>query len=153
MGTANFNFPQFVEYGKGTGFFGTLNKFMRKLDSTLVTMQSGEGNVSPELQNVRVPDNLALVATALPTWSNKSVRNATWSITNTSSQTVTVPAGTVVGTGLDLNPNELYSVAIMNEHLDENTVKVNDTGKSITFTADAEFPVGTTFVLVLEENM
>lgn len=29
----------------------------------------------------------------------------------------------------------------------------NDTGKSITFTADAEFPVGTTFILVLEENV
>lgn len=153
MSTTNFKFPQFPVFGNGSGFYGTLNKFMKRLDGILATMQSGEGNVSPELQNVKVPTNLTLSASALPTWSNKSVRNATWSVTNTGSAPLSIKAGTVIATGLDLAPNQLYSVAIMDEHLDENTMKVNDTGKSITFTADVEFPIGTSFVLVLEERV
>lgn len=153
MQTSKFKFPLMDYVPSGYGFYGMWNKFMKRLDSILDDIQSGKTIVEPELQNVTVPDNLTLTVSALPTWSNKSLRNGVWAVSNTST-VATVKAGTVIGTGLDLNANETYSVVIMGENLEENTISVNSTGKSITFTADATFPANdTVYVLIMEESM
>lgn len=154
MQTSKFEFPLLANTGSGTTFAGIWNKLMKRLDTILGDIQSGKTIVEPELQNVTVPDNLSLVASALPTWSNKSLRNGVWTVSNTGSTALSVSAGTVIGTGLDLIPNATYSVCFMGENLEENTVKVNDTGKSITLTADTAFPAGdTVYCLILEETV
>lgn len=147
--TKNLKLPQF-NTTEGKGLYSALNKAFRRIDNAF----GGEGVVQPELQNPTIPKNLTLKATALPTWSNKSLRNGIWSVSNTAASTLTISAGTVVSTGLDLAKNQLYSVVLMGENLEENTIKVNTTGKSITFTANVEIPANDTlYILVMEEKM
>lgn len=111
------------------------------------------GAAPSEQQPTVVTTFKRLAPHALPTWANGSLRNSTWHVNNTTEYSLT--AGTAFVTGLSLTPNKTYSVLIMQHDgtTSENTLSVNSTGKSLSFTATQTIKGGSFVVFILEEYL
>ena len=112
----------------------------------------------PVLQSLTVaPTFQGLSLRPLPCWENNGVctpRNAAWHINNT--RACTIKAGTAFATGATgatLKANASYSVVIMqgDSTINENTLAVDSTGKSLSFTAEQLIKAGNFTILICEE--
>lgn len=111
----------------------------------------------PILQTVTVvPTFQALSPHPLPCWQQNDVctlRNSTWRINNTAAYTI--KAGRAFVTGANLKANTFYSAIIMqgDGSTNENTLAVNSTGKSLSFTAEQAVKAASFVVFVCEEAL
>lgn len=111
----------------------------------------------PVLQSLTiVPTFQAFAPHPLPCWQNNGIctpRNAAWHIDNTAAYTI--KAGTAFATGATLKANASYSVVIMqcDGTINENTLSVNSTGKSLSFTAEQLIKAGSFTILICEESL
>lgn len=111
----------------------------------------------PTQQNLTVVPTLhALAPHPLPCWEKEGVctpRNSAWHINNTAAYTIN--AGTVFATGASLKANTSYSVVIMQGDggISENTLAVDSTGKSLSFTADQPIKAASFVVFICEEYL
>lgn len=125
-------------------------------DSGAVT-KLAEAAPKPMLQNLTAVSTFqALSPHLLPCWENNGVctlRNAAWCINNT--EACTIKAGTAFATGANLKANESYSVVIMQGDgtINENTLSVNSTGKSLSFTAEQLIKAGSFVIFICEESL
>lgn len=108
----------------------------------------------PILQTLTVvPAFQALSPHPLPCWQQNDVctlRNSTWRINNTAAYTI--KAGTAFVTGANLKANTSYSTIIMQDDgsINENTLAVNSTGKSLSFTAEQAVKAANFVVFICE---
>lgn len=119
--------------------------------------------LSPNNAHVPTQQNLTVVSTfsalaphPLPCWAKNGVctpRNSAWRINNTAAYTIN--AGTAFATGADLKANTSYSVVVMqgDGSTNENTLVVNSTGKSLSFTADQPIKAASFVVFICEEYL
>lgn len=126
-------------------------------------LKSGIGNTLvsstpvPILQTLTVvPTFQALLPHPLPCWQQNGVytlRNSAWHVNNTAAYTV--KAGTAFVTGANLKANTSYSVVIMqgDGSISENTLAVNSTGKSLSFTAEQPIKAASFVVFICEEAL
>lgn len=111
--------------------------------------------VMPTQQAVTVVSTFqALAPHPLPCWKSNGVytlRNAAWHINNTADYTI--KAGTAFATGMSLKPNTSHSVVVMlgDGTTRENTLAVNSTGKSLSFTADQSVTAASFIIFICEE--
>lgn len=109
----------------------------------------------PILQTLTVvPAFQALSPHPLPCWQQNGVctpRNSAWHINNTAAYTI--KAGTAFVTDASLKANTSYSVVIMQGDgtISENTLAVNSTGKSLSFTAEQAIKAASFVVFICEE--
>lgn len=110
---------------------------------------------APILQTLAVaPAFQALSPHPLPCWRQNGVctpRNSAWRIDNTAAHTI--KAGTAFVTGASLKADTSYSVVIMQGDgtISENTLAVNSTGKSLSFTAEQAIKAASFVVFICEE--
>lgn len=111
------------------------------------------GTAPSEQQPTVVTTFKSLAPHVLPTWTNGSIRNSAWHVNNTTAYSMN--AGTAFVTGLSLMPNKTYSVLVMQHDgtTSENTLAVNSTGKSLSFTATQAIKGGSFVVFILEEYL
>lgn len=119
--------------------------------------------LSPNNAHVPTQQNLTVVSTfqalaphPLPCWEKNGIctlRNSAWHINNTAAYTV--KAGTAFATDADLKANTSYSVVVMqgDGSISENTLVVNSTGKSLSFTADQAIKAASFVVFICEEYL
>lgn len=119
--------------------------------------------LSPNNAHVPTQQNLTVVSTfsalaphPLPCWAKNGVctpRNCAWHINNTAAYTIN--AGTAFATGADLKASTSYSVVIMqgDGSTNENTLVVNSTGKSLSFTADQAIKAASFVIYICEEYL
>ena len=111
----------------------------------------------PVLQNLTIVSTFkAFAPHPLPCWQNNGVctpRNAAWHINNT--EAYTIKAGTAFATGATLKANASYSVVIMQGDgtINENTLSVNNTGKSLSFTAEQPIKAGSFVIFICDESL
>ena len=111
----------------------------------------------PVLQNLTIaPTFKAFAPHPLPCWQNNGVctpRNAAWRIDNT--EACTIKAGTAFATGATLKANASYSVVIMQGDgtINGNTLSVNNTGKSLSFTAEQPIKAGGFVIFICDEGL
>lgn len=123
-------------------------------DSGLESMAAAP---KPVLQNLTiVPTFQAFAPHPLPCWQTNGVctlRNATWHINNTAAYTI--KAGTAFATGATLKANASYSVMIMQGDgtINDNTLSVNSTGKSLSFTAEQPIKAGSFVIFICDESL
>lgn len=103
-----------------------------------------------------VPAFPALSPHPLPCWQQNGVctpRNSAWHINNTAAYTI--KAGTAFVTGASLKANTSYSVVIMHGDgtISENTLAVNSTGTSLSFTAEQAIKAASFVVFISEEAL
>lgn len=109
----------------------------------------------PILQTLTaVPEFQALSPNPLPCWQQNGVctpRNSAWCINNTTAYTI--KAGAAFITDASLKANTSYSVVIMQGDgtISENTLAVNSTGKSLSFTAEQAIKAASFVVFICEE--
>ena len=109
----------------------------------------------PILQTLTVvPTFQALSPRPLPCWQQNGVctpRNSAWHINNTAAYTI--KAGTAFVTDASLKANTSYSVVIMQGDgtISKNTLAVNSTGKSLSFTAEQAIKAASFTVFICEE--
>lgn len=109
-------------------------------------------SIAPDVQTPTIPSITQLASVSMspiPVWTNGSLRNGLMTITN-GDPAKSLPAGTAFATDLDLAPNKSYSVCSLGG--EENTIQVNSTGKSLSFTADFLLPDTATVVLAICEE-
>ena len=105
--------------------------------------------VMPTQQAVSVVSAFqALAPHPLPCWKSNGVytlRNAAWHINNTAAYTIKA--------GMSLKPNTSHSVVVMlgDGTTCENTLAVNSTGKSLSFTADQSVTAASFIIFICEE--
>lgn len=119
--------------------------------------------LSPNNMHVPTQQNLTVVSTfsalaphPLPCWEKDGVctpRNSVWYINNTAAYTIN--AGTVFATGASLKANTSYSVVIMqwDGSINGNTLAVNSTGKSLSFSADQPIKAASFVVFICGEYL
>lgn len=111
----------------------------------------------PILQTLTVVQAFqALSPRPLPCWQQNDVctlRNSAWCINNTAAYTI--KAGTAFVTGANLKANTSYRTVIMqgDGSINENTLAVNSTGKSLSFTAEQAVKAASFVVFVCEEAL
>lgn len=111
----------------------------------------------PVVQTLTVaPRFQALSPRPLPCWRQNGVctpRNSAWRIDNTAA--CTVKAGTAFATGASLKADTSYSVVIMQGDgtISENTLAVDSTGKSLSFTAEQAIKAASFVVFICEEAL
>lgn len=114
----------------------------------------GQFAIFPDTQTPTIPSITQLAAVSMspiPAWSNGSLRNGLMTIANVD-PAKSLPAGTAFATDLNLAPNKLYRVCSLGG--EENTIQVDSTGKSLSFTDDFMLPDSATVVLaILEEDL
>lgn len=103
-----------------------------------------------------VPAFQALSPHPLPCWRQNDVctlRNSAWRVNNTAAYTI--KAGTAFVTGANLKADTRYSVVIMqgDGSANANTLAVNSTGKSLSFTAEQAVKAASFVVFVCEEAL
>lgn len=112
---------------------------------------------APILQTLAaVPAFQALSPHPLPCWRQNGVctlRNSTWLVDNTAAYTI--EAGAAFATGANLKANTSYSVVIVqgDGSANENTLAVDGTGKSLSFTAEQAVEAASFAVFVCEEAL
>lgn len=141
------------------GDIGALKQLVMDGDA----LKTGIGNTLvdsrpvPILQTLTVaPTFQALSPHPLPCWQQNDVctlRNSAWCINNTAAYTI--KAGTAFVTGANLKANTCYSAVIMqgDGSTNENTLAVNSTGKSLSFTAEQAVKASSFVVFVCEEAL
>lgn len=144
-----------------------LNALEQTASNALSLAQTNEGDIAAletgsthmlvaDTQTPTVPTNLAVSVGMIPVWHGGAdvlLRSAIVDVSATAETNLT--AGTVLCTGLALKANQTYAVWFLasDGSLTHNTLAVNDTGKSITLTADQAFKQGTTLMLVTENDI
>lgn len=103
-----------------------------------------------------VPAFQALSPHPLPCWRQNGVctpRNSAWRIDNTAAYAI--KAGTAFVTGASLKADTSYSVVIMHGDgtISENTLAVDSTGKSLSFTAEQAIKAASFVVFICEEAL
>lgn len=125
--------------------------FVRALKELMTGTTGGSAHL---LQKPTVPTTLTYLAVGdIPVHDDGMLRSGLVMMANKGADSATISAGTVVATGLDLKPSKQYACVIWTNVFQENTLKVNDTGKSITFTADISLPASKTCYLWIEETL
>lgn len=126
-------------------------------------IKTGIGNAPVDSRPVPILQTLTVVPTfqalsphPLPCWQQNDVctlRNSAWRINNTAAYTI--KAGTAFVTGANLKANTLYSAVIMqgDGSTNENTLAVNSTGKSLSFTAEQAVKAANFVVFICEEAL
>lgn len=144
-----------------------LNALEKTADDALSLAQTNEQDIAAleeaqthsavaDTQTPTVPDNLNVSVGLIPVWKKGAdVLLRSGIIDVSASEGTTLAALTVLATGLDLKPGQTYAVWFFDADgtVSHNTVKVNDTGKSITLTAEQVFKAGTTLMLVTENDI
>ena len=127
-----------------------------QLKGGIAALSSNNAHV-PTQQNLTVVSTFrALAPHPLPCWEKNGIctpRNSAWHINNTTAYTV--KAGTAFATDADLKANTSYSVVVMqgDGSISENTLAVNSTGKSLSFTADQAIKAASFVVFICEEYL
>jgi len=144
-----------------------LNALEQTASNALSLAQTNEGDIAAletgsthmlvaDTQTPTVPTNLAVSVGMIPVWHGGAdvlLRSAIVDVSATAETNLT--AGTVLCTGLALKANQTYAVWFLasDGSLTHNTLAVNDTGKSITLTADQAFKQGTTLMFITENDI
>ena len=131
---------------------GDVDALKASIDNTPV-----DHTPAPILQTLAVVSTFqALSPNPLPCWQQNGVctpRNSAWRINNTAAYTV--KAGTAFVTGASLKANTSYSVVIMQGDgtISENTLAVDSTGKSLSFTAEQAIKAASFVIFICEEAL
>ena len=141
------------------GDSGSLKQLVVDVDSlkAAVDNSTGANLPTPILQTLTVVSTFqALSPHPLPCWQKNNIctpRNAAWYINNTAAYTI--KAGTAFVTGANLKANTTYSVVVMQDDgtISENTLAVNSTGKSLSFTAEQVIKASSFVVFICEESL
>ena len=126
------------------------------LNALETTADSALSLLVADTQTPTVPTNLAVSVGMIPVWHGGAdvlLRSAIVDVSATADTTLT--ANTVLCTGLALKASQTYAVWFLaaDGSLTHNTLAVNDTGKSITLTADQAFKQGTTLMFITENDI
>lgn len=134
---------------------------LKQLAEGVDALKAGIGNTPVSPTPVPIVQTLTVVPTfqalsphPLPCWQQNGVctpRNSAWHINNTAAYTI--KAGTAFVTGASLKANTSHSVVIMQGDgtISENTLAVNSTGKSLSFTAEQVIKAASFVVFICEE--
>lgn len=141
------------------GDSGALKQLVVDVDSlkAAVDNSTGANLPTPILQTLTVVSTFqALSPHPLPCWQKNNIctpRNSAWHINNTAAYTI--KAGTAFVTGANLKANTSYSVVVMQGDgtISENTLAVNSTGKSLSFTAEQVIKASSFVVFICEESL
>ena len=144
-----------------------LNALEQTASNALSLAQTNEGDIAAletgsthmlvaDTQTPTVPTNLAVSVGMIPVWHGGAdvlLRSAIVDVSATAETNLT--ANTVLCTGLALKASQTYAVWFLaaDGSLTHNTLAVNDTGKSITLTADQAFKQGTTLMFITENDI
>lgn len=127
-----------------------------QLKGEIAALSPNNAHVPTQQDLTAVPTFSALAPHPLPCWAKNGVcapRNSAWRIDNTAAYTIN--AGTAFATGADLKASTSYSVVIMqgDGSTNENTLVINSTGKSLSFTADQTIKAASFVVFICEEYL
>lgn len=141
--------------GKSVGY-AFMQQLYNSLGSDSVALSPNNAPVPTQQTLTVVPTFSALAPHPLSCWAKNGVctpRNSAWHINNTAAYTI--KAGTAFTTGADLKASTAYSVVIMqgDGSISENTLAVNSTGKSLSFTADQDIKAASFVVFICEEHL
>lgn len=103
------------------------------------------------LRPVTVDTFTGLVISDLRAYADGKLAEGVFTLTNGTADNMPIAAKTVFATGLDLAPNQTYTV---HEWGADNvlTLEVNDTGKSINFTTGIEIPASSSMTFYVVAN-
>lgn len=105
------------------------------------------------LQPVIVDTFTGLVISDLRAYDDGKLSEGVFILTNSTPAEMNIAAETVFATGLELAPNETYTVLVWNSD-EVLTLETNGTGKSINFTAEVTLPNngGVAFYVVANDD-
>lgn len=141
------------------GDSGAIKQLVMDVDA----LKSSIGNTLVTPTPVPILQPLTVVSTfqalsphPLPCWQKNNLctpRNSAWHINNTAAYNI--KAGTAFVTGANLKANTSYSVVVMQGDgtISENTLAVNSTGKSLSFTAEQVIKASSFVVFICEESL
>ena len=130
---------------------------VKQLGADVSGLKTAAAAPKPVLQSLTVVSTFqAFAPHPLPCWENNGTctpRNAAWCIDNTAAYTI--KAGTAFATGATLKANTSYSVVIMQGDgtINDNTLSVNSTGTSLSFTAEQLIKAGSFVIFICGERL
>lgn len=142
--------------GGDSGALAGIISDVDRLKGEIAARSPNNAHVPTQQDLTVVPTFSALAPHPLPCWAKNGVctpRNAAWHIDNTAA--CTINAGTAFATGADLKASTSYSVVVMqgDGSANENTLVVDSTGKSLSFTADQPIKDASFVVFICEEYL